>query len=137
MLIIPTNDKLILLKDCESGGTPKAQTAAESLKQIFPGVNSCGINLSIPMPGHSVQSEGNLCYVGHNCHSLKLILESKVLEDIAVLEKLICSSDVVFLLMDTRESRWLPTLMCSANSKLCVNAALGFDTYMVMRHGLR
>lgn len=66
-----------------------------------------------------------------------VIIESKVLEDIAKLEELISSNDVVFLLMDTRESRWLPTLICAVNSKLCLNAALGFDTYMVMRHGLR
>ncbi len=55
--------------------------------------------------------------------------------DAAELDALIAACDVVFLLMDTREARWLPTLLAAAHGKLAINAALAFDSFLVMRHG--
>ena len=58
--------------------------------------------MAIPMPGHPVPSQE----------------ENIVLEDCRRLHDLIHSHDAVFLLTDTRESRWLPTLLCANANKV-------------------
>lgn len=58
--------------------------------------------MAIPMPGHPVSNQE----------------ESSVLDDCRQLQELVNSHDVVFLLTDTRESRWLPTLLCTSANKV-------------------
>jgi ubiquitin-like modifier-activating enzyme ATG7 len=72
------------------------------------------------MPGHPVPNE--------EINNIKTTVDQ--------LRSLIDNHDVVFVLMDSRESRWLPTLLCAQSKKLVINVALGFDTYLVMRHGI-
>ncbi|TEB20552.1 E1-like protein-activating [Coprinellus micaceus] len=117
----PVRQPLFEFADCLDGGKPKAECAAAALKRVYPGINATGVNLSIPMPGHPVP-KGQ---------------EAKVKEDVERLEKLFDEHDAVFLLMDSRESRWLPTVLGASKGKIVINAALGFDTFLVMRHGVR
>ncbi|KAM5587999.1 ubiquitin-like modifier-activating enzyme atg7 [Rosa sericea] len=115
----PLRQSLYTLDDCLNGGEFKAVAAVNSLKKIFPAVEAEGVVMAIPMPGHPVPSQE----------------EQSVLDDCRRLHDLIDSHDAVFLLTDTRESRWLPSLLCANTNKITVTAALGFDSFLVMRHG--
>lgn len=109
----PVRQSLFELKDCgnSSGGAFKAIAAAKALERIFPGVNSRGIVATIPMPGHPIA----------------LSEEASVKADSLVIDELIREHDVVFLLTDTRESRWLPSIIAASYDKVLINAALGLD----------
>lgn len=85
--------------------------------------------LSVPMPGHGLFSSSE----SSSATSTKV--EASTRREVEQLESLIDSHDAVFLLMDSRESRWLPTMLGAAKNKIVINAALGFDTYLVTRHG--
>ena len=74
------------------------------------------------MPGHSIGDDPKL--------------REDVFKNMNKLEELIKEHDVVFLLLDSREARWLPTVLASVHQKICMTIAVGFDTFLVMRHGL-
>nr|CCA19427.1 autophagyrelated protein 7 putative [Albugo laibachii Nc14] len=115
----PVRQPLYEFQDC---GKPKAECAANALKRIFPLVNAQGEALNIPMAGHALSNS-------------ELVREAK--EGLDRLEFLIDTHEVIFLGTDSRESRWLPTVIGAAKQKIVINAALGFDSYLVMRHGIR
>lgn len=115
----PVRQSLYTFEDSKEG-RPKAEAAAQRLKEVFPSVNSTGHQMKIPMPGHFVSTEKGL---------------DEVMEIIEKMERLVEWADVIFLVTDTRESRWLPTLIAAAQNKLCISVALGFDNYIIIRHG--
>lgn len=129
----PLRQSLYTLDDCLNGGEFKATAAVKSLKRIFPAVvidwalklfnakpndniflilaffyllfffqEVEGFVMAIPMPGHPVPSQE----------------EDSVIDDCRRLCDLIDAHDAVFLLTDTRESRWLPSLLCANTSKV-------------------
>ncbi|KAI6224599.1 Ubiquitin-like modifier-activating enzyme ATG7 [Aphelenchoides besseyi] len=116
----PVRQCLYEFEDCKAGNRQKAMAAANAIRRIFPSVNAQGFHMKIPMPGHTVGEAE----------------KESVLKECAQLEKLIEEHDVVFLVMDSRESRWLPTVLATKHEKLTITVAMGFDTFVVMRHGV-
>lgn len=115
----PPRQPLFVFEDCLNGGKQKSEAAAAELKRICPDVEVTFDSFEIPMPGHHCSAE---CF-------------EKVKQSVEKLDSLIMENDVTFLLTDTRESRWLPTVIGAAKGKLCISIALGFDTFSVVRSG--
>lgn len=63
-------------------------------------MNSKGHVMTVPMPGHPVNADA----------AGELQLKE--------LERLVEEHDVIFLLTDSRESRWLPTLLGAVKGKV-------------------
>ena len=82
----PVRQWLYTFDDCQGGGAPKAATAAANLRRVFPGVETAGIALTIPMPGHAV--------TGSQIEQAR--------KDTEQLAQLIRDHDAVFLLTDSR-----------------------------------
>lgn len=113
----------------ESLGKPKAAAARDALHRIDPGADVHGIDLNIPSPG---------CMQGME-YSTQKAMTNECRSSISQLTEFIEKNDIVFSLLDTREARWLPTMLSAAavaegRKKLMITAAIGFDSYLVMRH---
>lgn len=113
----PVRQPLYDFSDCTEGGKEKAEAAAANLKKIFPGVDARGYNLKVPMAGHPVSDEKSEKH------------------DFDLLCKLFDEHDAIFILMDSRETRWLPTVLGNVKNKIVMDSAIGFDSFLVMRHG--
>ncbi|KAJ2807776.1 Autophagy protein 7 [Coemansia furcata] len=117
----PARQPLYDFADSLDGGRPKAEAAADAMRRIFPGVDARAAPLQVPMPAHAV--------------SPSEIAATRAAA--AELDALVAAHDVVFLLTDSRESRWLPAMLGALHRKVVVCVALGFDSYVAMRHGVK
>lgn len=118
----PVRQCLFTYEDSIKPDNFKAPIAAQRLLEVFPNVETRGEVMKIPMPGHAV---------GNSQEAV-----DEVLTNLKKLESLIEEHDAIFLITDSRESRWLPTVIAGAKNKICLTIALGFETFLVMRHGL-
>ncbi|VDM16176.1 unnamed protein product [Hydatigera taeniaeformis] len=123
----PVRQTLFTFEDAKSGAE-KALAAAEAVKRILPTVDVRSYNLTVPMPGHPVSNAS----AGSDASKQVSIVR----EACQKLDELVQNHDVIFLLLDTREARWLPTMLSTYHNKIAITAALGFDSYLVLRHGV-
>lgn len=118
----PVRQCLFTFADSQRPDNNKCEVAAERLLEVFPSAVTRGEKLRIPMPGHAV---------GKSEEAVK-----EMVGDLNRLDELVKEHDVVFLLTDSRESRWLPAVQAAVYQKICLTIALGFESFLVMRHGL-
>lgn len=122
----PVRQSLFTHRDAAEG-RGKAKAAREAVEAIMPDAEVMDVELDIPMPGHP--------------HAKPEVLRASIRK----LRELIDSHDVVCMLTDSRESRWLPSLLVSASQTLEVDrppplgltCALGFDSFLVGRQTWR
>ena len=91
----PVRQCLFTFEDSKADDNFKATTAARRLTEIYPKVEAQGITMNIPMPGHTVAEDKY----------------EQLFQDVDRLETLVKEHDVIFLLLDSREARWLPTVL--------------------------
>uniref|UniRef100_A0A0G4F3B7 Autophagy-related protein 7 n=1 Tax=Chromera velia CCMP2878 TaxID=1169474 RepID=A0A0G4F3B7_9ALVE len=152
----PVRQSLFTHKDAAAegcSGLPKAVAAAERLREVRPDIHAEGVKLEIPLPGHTATAAPHPPPGGQEG-------SAGLLGSVQKVRSLLESHDVVMLLTDSRESRWLPQVLLAAASSsssssqadsssphqngvegkagarapLGVTVALGFDSFLVLRH---
>jgi ubiquitin-like modifier-activating enzyme ATG7 len=108
----PVRQPLYTMEDV---GCYKAHAASENIKKYAPNMVTRGVAMRVPMPGHPTESS----------------------DAIGQFETLVKDADLVFLLTDSKEGRWLPTMLGKYHNRVVINVALGMDTWVAMLHGSR
>ncbi|KAF7457551.1 Ubiquitin-like modifier-activating enzyme atg7 [Cryptosporidium felis] len=119
----PARQCLFTLDDAKQNKN-KAKASVERLKYICPDLNAEGIDFEVPILGDPT------------------INTEKFINSCTELKNQILDSDVVLLLTDNKESRWLPSVLIAVINRfydrkrpiLCVTVGLGFDSFIVVRN---
>ena len=112
----PVRQSLFTMDDARANRM-KAEAAVTALDRILPGVQARAIVAQVPMPGHLITNDDEFA------QSMQSVTAA------------VRDADVVFLLMDSREGRWLPALLAAANDKVAITAALDYESFVILRHG--
>lgn len=107
--------------DVKGEGLSKADAAVKNMKLLIPTINAQAYKFKIPMPGHSCSEQ---------------MLDSEF-ANLQILEDLIKEHDIIFNVLDSREARYFPTLMAGIYNKLCISVGLGYDNFVIVKHGYR
>lgn len=86
----------------------KVDAAVQRIKEIHPQVEVNGHYTFIPMPGHPVGES----------------MMKSTIENIEKIKKLIQEHDVIYMLTDSRESRWLPTVLGAYYDKVNITNSI-------------
>lgn len=105
----PVRQSLYNFEDSVAGKF-KAECAAEALLKIHPSIEAKGFRLKIQMPGHYIQEDEM----------------EEAMKEVETLDKLIQEHDAIYLLLDTREARWLPSVIAAAYDKVELSHAVVF-----------
>lgn len=118
-----TRQSLFTLNDfnVQGEGLGKAEAAVKNMKLLIPSIDAKAYQFKIPMPGHSCSED---------------MLE-KEFENLQKLEELIKEYDVVFNVLDSREARYFPTVFSGIYNKVCISVGLGYDNFVIVKHGYR
>lgn len=101
----PVRQNLFTYNDAEKK-REKAKAAAFRVKEIHPGMTVNGHKIHIPMPGYTIGES----------------MKDQTTKALKKIEELVQSHDVIYLLTDSRESRWLPTMLAAAHDKVRIIA---------------
>lgn len=114
---------LFTMNDFDSAGQGlgKAEACVKNMKLLIPSSKATAHSFKIPMPGHFCTEK---------------TIDSEF-ENLKRLEELVKSHDVVFNILDTREARYFPTILSAVYNKLCISVGLGYDNYVIVKHGYR
>ena len=137
----PARQCLYEFDDCKERRF-KAEAAAAALKRICPYMYAQGVVMSLPMPGHPMSLPSATTATvevktesGRARDSEELVPAGTPSDPVSTLEQLVLQHDCIFSLLDSREGRWLPTVLCRRYGKMMITGALGFESYLIMHHG--